>query len=753
MQYCLRVVLRKTTLTNLAQTGINYTHLRTGLTNGDHAPTTSSGLASSRHNYRMLESVVMSRLNGLLKEMGPWKASNMEYRSYGLESHQDLERETELFRKSIRRAFKHASDFAMVSRRENPLFWNLRNAFVRADTRGLTLELKYAFQSCMLRNAFPKYITERHQQIADLRYPYEWFPATRMMQRTVHLHVGPTNSGKTYNALKALESARTGIYAGPLRLLAHEVYSRFTAKGLPCALITGEELRIPEGVNQYFRSCTVEMSPLNERVDVAVIDEIQMIADPERGWAWTQAFLGIQAKELHLCGEERAVDIIRDICARLGDKCIVHRYERLNPLHFMKDSLKGDFNNLRTGDAVVSFTRVGLHSLKAGIEEKTGKRCAIVYGSLPPETRAQQAALFNEPDNEYEILVASDAIGMGLNLEIKRVVFESASKFDGSTHRLLTVPEVKQIGGRAGRYRSASQAIKAGPPVTVPGGRSVEKWGTPGFVTALEDEDLELLADKFDNVAEPIDSVGIASPNFIIERFASFFPPNTPFAFILSRLREMGRVSKRFQLCDMGVAIKIAEVIQQYPMSIEDRCIFLTAPVSTNVPDNVAMLSACARCVADNMSVSPVDVEEIDLEILDVDRTDGQISDADYLHRLETLHKNITLYLWLSYRYRGVFLSQHLAFHIKELVEQKITDYLNNLSFVPKDFELRRSRARRLAERHKNAQEAALGQMQTETDFSHEGQHIADEVEQHEGVEHIAPAPTGEKAESGHARV
>jgi ATP-dependent RNA helicase SUPV3L1/SUV3 len=162
-------------------------------------------------------------------------------------------------------------------------------------------------------------------------------------------------------------------------------------------------------------SCTVEMAPLNTRMEVAVIDEIQMINHPDRGWAWTQAFLGLQAKEIHLCGEARAVPLIRELCALIGDKVHVHEYERLTPLKVASKSL-GSLSKLEKGDCVVSFSVIGIHALRKAIEKKTGRKCAIVYGSLPPETRAQQARLFNDPDNDYDFLVASDAIGMGLNL-------------------------------------------------------------------------------------------------------------------------------------------------------------------------------------------------------------------------------------------------------------------------------------------------------------------------------------------------
>ncbi|KAK3943837.1 P-loop containing nucleoside triphosphate hydrolase protein [Diplogelasinospora grovesii] len=707
-------------------TGFNARHLRDGLEND--TPSTRRGRPPAPHtqrNYKLFQSLVNNRLSKVIDNMGAWTAEHDEYRAFGIKSQHELDRELGLFRRALNKSFDLASEKGLTGRQENPLFWNLRNAFVKADAPGLARELKYAFQTFMIRSRFPKAITELHAQLADLRYPYEWFPATRMMQRTIHLHVGPTNSGKTYNALKALENAKTGIYAGPLRLLAHEIYTRFQAKGKPCALITGEEQRIPEGVDQYFSSCTVEMSPLNTRVDVAVIDEIQMIADDERGWAWTQAFLGIQAKELHLCGEDRAVDLIQALCARIGDKCIVHRYERLNPLQTMDKSLDGRFANLQKGDAVVAFSRVALYTLKAGIEAATGRRCAIVYGSLPPETRAQQAALFNDPNNDYDFLVASDAIGMGLNLEIKRVIFESSTKFDGMAHRDLTVPEVKQIGGRAGRYRTASQDIASASTLQeqdTPMPVATNKWGTPGFVTTLDEEDLRHIQKAFQSNASPIKTAGTMPPAFIIERFYSYFPPNTPFNFVLSRLREMSRLTERFNMCSFADYIEIAEAIQSFPMSLNDRIIFLTAPVALRDPKQRDVLRAYARCVSELKGGHLLDIEEVDLEILDIDDwASAGLSPTDYLNRLEALHKAITLYLWLGYRYQGVFQSQHLAFHVKSLVEAKITDYLEDLTFEADSRKRRRAYVRAMAAKHRTKEHKLLEGDEGEEENHHEG--------------------------------
>jgi hypothetical protein len=248
----------------------------------------------------------------------------------------------------------------------------------------------------------------------DMRNPGEWFPAARNIRRKIIMHVGPTNSGKTYQALKRLESARRGWYGGPLRLLAHEVFNRMNSKGIKCNLRTGEEIRIVDP-NAPLMSSTIEMFTDNVEYDVAVIDEIQMIGNPDRGFAWTTALLGLCAKEVHLCGEEATVPLIRRIADSLGEEVEVNRYERLSPLNTETRPLRL-FKYIQKGDCVVSFSRRSIFYLKDRIEQYANLKCALVYGGLPPETRSMQADLFNDPNSGVDVIVASDAIGMGLNL-------------------------------------------------------------------------------------------------------------------------------------------------------------------------------------------------------------------------------------------------------------------------------------------------------------------------------------------------
>ncbi|XP_010768882.1 ATP-dependent RNA helicase SUPV3L1, mitochondrial-like [Notothenia coriiceps] len=133
------------------------------------------------------------------------------------------------------------------------------------------------------------------RKISDLRVPANWYPDARAIQRKVIFHAGPTNSGKTYQAIQRFLTARSGVYCGPLKLLAHEIFEKSNNAGVPCDLVTGEERSFmdPDGRASAHVACTIEMCSVTTPYEVAVIDEIQMIRDPSRGWAWTRALLGL----------------------------------------------------------------------------------------------------------------------------------------------------------------------------------------------------------------------------------------------------------------------------------------------------------------------------------------------------------------------------------------------------------------------------------------------------------------------------
>jgi len=307
---------------------------------------------------------------------------------------------------------------------------------------------------------------------ADLCAPAAAFPLARRVPRRLVLHVGPTNSGKTHAALGALVGAARGLYLSPLRLLAFEVYEAMVAAGKPAALVTGQEVAAWAPPARAARAgdvrrgglvtaATIECAPLDDAgLDVVVIDEIQNIGDAARGWAWTRALLGAPAAEVHACGDAAAVPLVARLAALCGDALEVVEYARLAPLAVAPAPL-ASWAELADGDAVVAFSRRALFDVKRDIESTTGRRCAIVFGALPPAVRRDQATKFNgapavagapAAPPAASVLVASDAIGQGLNLRVRRVIFTALSKFDGSRRRPLSVAETKQIAGRAGRF-------------------------------------------------------------------------------------------------------------------------------------------------------------------------------------------------------------------------------------------------------------------------------------------------------------
>lgn len=273
------------------------------------------------------------------------------------------------------------------------------------------------------------------------------------MKREIICHIGPTNSGKTYAALEAMKASKKGVYCGPLRLLAWEVSEKLRSQNISCDLITGQEREVdPEGA--AFTACTIEMLDTEIFYDCGIIDEFQLVGDFSRGWAWTRAFLGMQAKQVHLCGSPSMLDIVHKLCAKTGNTVTAIHYERKSPLTVGGDALR-NYAHVRKGDCIIGFSRSVLYDIKAQVERQNKHlKCCIIYGNLPPATRKEQAKLFNADASGYDVLVASDAVGMGLNLSIQRIVFSALEKFDGKERRPLFSSEIKQIGGRAGRYNS-----------------------------------------------------------------------------------------------------------------------------------------------------------------------------------------------------------------------------------------------------------------------------------------------------------
>ncbi len=274
----------------------------------------------------------------------------------------------------------------------------------------------------------------------------DMYPLARKMKRQFVIHVGPTNSGKSHDALEALKKAENGIYLAPLRLLAYEKYEELNEAGVPCDMKTGEEELSMPGAR--VRSCTIEILDIREAYDIAVIDEGQLLGNPERGSAWTEAILGLQAEEIHICTAPEGLQVIKNVLKECGDSYRIVEHKRFTNLKLEKKSFSFP-RDCKSGDCCIAFSRKSVHLCAEKLRKK-GIGCSIIYGALPYDVRRNEAKRFLR--GETQVIAATDAVGMGLNLPIRRVIFLEDTKFDGRQRRELYGGEIRQIAGRAGRY-------------------------------------------------------------------------------------------------------------------------------------------------------------------------------------------------------------------------------------------------------------------------------------------------------------
>ena len=316
-----------------------------------------------------------------------------------------------------------------------------------------------------LEHAVERDMEEQHaertrQSINLAEYPASFEVARRIKRKFIAL-LGPTNSGKTHQAIEALAKAPSGVYLAPLRLLALENYERLQgmeAHGKPLAvsLVTGEERRLVAGATHV--ASTVEMLDTRTPVDVAVIDEIQMLADRDRGAAWTAAVCGAPAHVVYLVGAPEARRAIEVLAARLECELEVHVLKRKGPLA-MEPTAVRKLSNLRRGDAVICFSRREVLMWRDMVTE-LGLSVATVYGNLSPEVRRAQAQRFR--DGAADVVVGTDAIAMGLNMPIARIVMTTSVKYNGYEEEEIPAALARQIAGRAGRFGVHEEGLVAG---------------------------------------------------------------------------------------------------------------------------------------------------------------------------------------------------------------------------------------------------------------------------------------------------
>ena len=264
-----------------------------------------------------------------------------------------------------------------------------------------------------------------------------------MSKNKITAVLGPTNTGKTFLAIETMLSFDSGMIGFPLRLLAREVYDKVIKKisSDKVALITGEEKIIPSNAKYFL--CTVESMPINKHLDFVGIDEIQMCADHERGHIFTDRLLNVRGDKLTMF---MGSSTIRNIVKKLNEDTEFINRDRLSKLSFVGHK---KISRINRKTAIIAFSTEEVYAIAELVRRQKGG-AAIVMGSLSPKTRNAQVNLYQSGDVDF--LVATDAIGMGINMDLENVFFSNLRKFDGKKLRKLNLSEIGQIAGRAGRY-------------------------------------------------------------------------------------------------------------------------------------------------------------------------------------------------------------------------------------------------------------------------------------------------------------
>lgn len=380
---------------------------------------------------------------------------------------------------------------------------------------------------------------------------FDWFSEN---DSKYFIHVGKTNSGKTYNSIKRLKEVGSGVYLAPLRLLAWEVYETLNSENYRCNLITGEEQFNSE--NARITASTIEMMDYSKEHEVVVIDEAFMIGDKDRGKAWLKAILNTKAKEIHIILNEEVLELITELLTLTNRNFEVKKYERLQNFKFADKPFQFSKSMPKRG-VFVTFSRINVLLNKVKLQN-LGHNVSILYGNLPPEVKKQQISDFIGGKTDF--LVTTDVIGMGLNIPCDYLVFLETDKYDGRCNRSLDSIEIKQIAGRTGRYGMSSENA---------------------FVSAMTGGQLNYIKSKY----ELKSFISIAYVGMDYETF-SLFPEETS---IYSRVEYFKnnnfipeKLSKIVQKEDVSKYLEIHRLVDVKELSLRDKWTFLTAPTKRN---------------------------------------------------------------------------------------------------------------------------------------------------------------------------
>ncbi len=447
------------------------------------------------------------------------------------------------------------------------------------------------------------------------------FPLAREMRRKLTLHIGPTNSGKTYQAMQKLQEADTGYYLAPLRLLALEGYETLKSQGVESSLITGEEQIIDDEATHI--SSTIEMLNFEVDVDVCVIDEVQMIDDRDRGWAWANAIIGAPAKEIIMTGSANAKEAIIALAEYLGEALEIIEFERKNPLTLLE--MPTTKKKIEAGSAIIAFSRRDVLRLKQ--ELSTNFSVSVVYGNLSPEVRREEARRFRE--GETQILVATDAIAMGMNLPIKTILFSKAEKFDGITNRKLMPSEVHQISGRAGRFGLEEE----------------------GYVGALSGDVLKIIHKQFYKNDHPIQIPFKVMANLEhIQLVGNILEEKSLYEILKFFVKNM-EFNGPFHASSLDDMLEASLIVDKYELDLPTKYHLSCAPLTLKSPYIIHAFERYLHALQAKEAVHyipPILMGSF-----------AQTTD-DLLHA-EDMVKEISLYLWLSYRFGEYFVDEKKA--------------------------------------------------------------------------------------------
>jgi len=468
------------------------------------------------------------------------------------------------------------------------------------------------------------------------------FPIARLLKRKIIFHVGPTNSGKTYEALQHLKKADTGYYLAPLRLLALEGYENLKAQGVPVSLITGEEEIIDEESTHI--SSTIEMMNTAVEVDVCVIDEIQMIDDRDRGWAWANALIGVPAQKVILTGSENALKAVTKLCEYLEEPLEVIYFERKNELKLLNQATH--IKSIEKGTAIVAFSRRDVLGLRQRLAQKY--EVSVVYGNLSPEVRREEARRFR--DGESEILVATDAIAMGLNLPIKTLLFSKDNKFDGLRRRELLPTEVAQISGRAGRY-------------------GLEEVG---YIGALDDKTLETIRSKFysslPSIQLPFSVMASMEHVMLIGEILE----TENLSVILNFFAENMEFEGPFVAANIDSMLEIASIVSEYQLDLKTRFYLACAPASISSPYIESVFHRYIKQLEAKKAVEYIPPRDLPKFA----QTNEMMLNA------EDRVREISLYLWLSFKFGDSFPDTQKALEARVRLNNFIESSLKQGNFV-----------------------------------------------------------------------